>query len=316
MERIGIMMACCLFFTGCSLYKVSKEEGSGIPILVKQPVRYQTTQVAMTHWKVSFVLKSGGKEFSAPSGGMEVVASDRALQALEQIGNALSNEPGITPGNFSALVEQHLQVSKAHWGGCTHDEPSGVICIRPSIHHGRTIENKVVVVSELSESQHYINTRRPWIGTASATIELAPDGTMTKAQSEVEDKTVETILSVLPITSFFTRQWNLGESDAAAAAIAPSDSNLRQASSALRQPRPKIELKLEPVTWTYVLRRRLGANDAIGTALTYPDGNCGTPTKYCVQLVSAASASADKAPEEKKPAGWTISGSLTPPAKE
>lgn len=316
MERIGIMMACCLFFTGCSLYKVTKDEGSGIPILVKQPVRYQKTQVAMTHWKVTFVLKSGDKQFSAPSGGMEIVASDAAFRALDEIGNALANETGITSDNFSAHVEQHLQASKAHWGGCTNDEPPGVICIRPSVRHGRTIENTVVVLSELSESQYYINTRRPWIGTASATIELATDGTMTKAQSEVEDKTIETILSVLPITSFFTKQWDLGGADAVAATTVPSDSKAWRESWVLRQPKRKIELKLEPVTWTYELRRRLGANEAIGTALTYPDNACETSKNHCVQLVSAASAGGDKAPESKKPAGWTISGSLIPPAKE
>lgn len=316
MERIGIMMACCLFFTGCSLYKVTKDEGNGIPILVKQPVRYQVTKVAMTHWKVTFVLKSGDNEFSAPSGGMEIVASDAAFQSLDEIGNVLANEAGITSGNFPSRVEQQLRASKVHWGGCTKNEPSGVICISPSVRHGRTIENNVVVVSELSESPHYINTRRPWIGTASATIDLATDGTMTKAQSEVEDKTVETILSVLPITSFFTRQWNLGGADAVAATAVPSDPKAWRESSALRQPKRKIELKLEPVTWTYVLRRRLDTNDAIGTALTYPDYGCETSKKHCVQLVSAASAGGDKAPEAKKPAGWTISGSLIPPAKE
>lgn len=45
---------------------------------------------------------------------------------------------------------------------------------------------------------YYLNVRKPWIGSASATAELAADGTLTKGQAEVEDKTAETILGMLP----------------------------------------------------------------------------------------------------------------------
>lgn len=316
MRNIGIAAICCLCFTACSLYNVTREEGNGIPILVKKPVRYQTTKVALTHWKVTFVLKAGGKEHSAPSGGMEVVASGDAFTALDRIGGELSNDAGITPDNFTARVEAQLGAADVHWGGCRKEEPSGIVCVRPSVRYGRTIENDVVVVSELSDSRYYINTRRPWIGSANATIDLAPDGTMTKAQSSVEDKTVETLLSVLPITSFFTKQWNLAGTDAAAITSGRNDPKAYALVSPLRRPARTVELKLEPVTWTYVLRRRLGENETAADALTYPEIGCEKSGNSCVQLVSATSAAADKAPEAKKPAGWTISGSLVPPEKE
>lgn len=326
MRGIGIAVICCLCFTACSLYNVTKEEGSGIPILVKQPVRYQTTKVALTHWKVTYVLKVGGKEYSAPSGGMDVVASDDVFNALDRIGGALSSHTAITPENFTSRVEAEIATAAptttptatatAHWGGCRKDEPTGIVCVRPSVRYGRTIENDVVVVSELSDSRYYINTRRPWIGSANATIDLAPDGTMTKAQSSVEDKTVETLLSVLPITSFFTKQWNLAGKDATAATSVRNDPKAFALSSPLRQPTGTVELKLEPVTWTYVLRRRLGENETVADALTYPETGCEKSGRSCVQLVSATSSAADKPTEAKKPAGWTISGSLVPPEKE
>ncbi len=319
MRNIGIMMMCCLSFTGCSLYSVTKGDvgTKGIPILVKQPVAYQMTKVALTHWKITYTLKAGGKVVATHQGVTEVVASKEAQAALVRIGDGLAASSGLTAGNFAERVESGLLGAAVNWNGCKQDEPPGVVCVLPSDGYGRTIENTRVVVSELSEAQHYINTRRPWIGKASATIALAADGTMTSAQAEVEDKTAETILSVLPVTSFFTKQWNLAAAAASAAATAMDWSESRDAkrfAGALR-PAWTVELKLEPVTWIYVLRRRLGGQE-IGPALTYPDKTCGTPGHHCVQLVSASKAEDAKAPQEKKPAGWTISGSVVPPAKE
>ena len=316
MRSIVAAAMCCFVLASCSLYNVTNGKGNGIPILVKEPVRYQMTKVAMTHWKVTFALKAGDKEFPAPSGGMEVVASDDAFNALYLIGGQLSGDAGITPDNFAARVAARLHEAEVHWGGCDKGTPSGIVCIRPSVRYGRTIQNDVVVVSELSGSQYYINTRRPWIGSANATIDLATDGTMTKAQAEVEDKTVETILSVLPIGSFFAKQWNLDGADAALAEIARTDRRTYALISGPGRPKPTIELTLEPVTWTYVLRRRLDKEVSAATALTYPDTGCAAATTPCVQLVSAASDAEKKAPEDKKPEGWTISGSLIPPGKE
>jgi hypothetical protein len=151
---------------------------------------------------------------------------------------------------------------------------------------------------------------------------------MTKVQSSIEDKTVETLLSVLPITSFFTKQWNVADKDATAATSVRNDQKAFAWNSPLRRPTGTVELKLEPVTWTYVLRRRLGENETVADALTYPESDCEKsgaksgetpsekPAKSCVQLVSATSSAADKPTEAKKPAGWTISGSLVPPEKE
>jgi hypothetical protein len=48
-------------------------------------------------------------------------------------------------------------------------------------------------------SVHYINVKKPWIGSASATAKLNKDGTLAESAAEVEDKTVETILSALPL---------------------------------------------------------------------------------------------------------------------
>jgi len=51
---------------------------------------------------------------------------------------------------------------------------------------------------------HYINTRRAWSGKSNASIELAPDGTLNKAEAEIEDTTLKTILDTLPISAYLS----------------------------------------------------------------------------------------------------------------
>ncbi len=323
MKIIAAVCLCCLAITSCGLYRVSRQDATksagipGIPILVKKPVRYQMTKVVMTHWKVAFVLKVGDKEIVAPSGEMQIVASNGALLELEGISIELSKDAEITPENFASKVQAKIDAADIQWGGCHDKQFTKTLCIVPVAPYGRTIENTVVVASELSDTQYFINTRRPWIGTASATIKLAPDGTMTEAVAEVEDKTVETLLSVLPITDFFTRQWGLNDKSATAAtSLLRSDQAAFQKWSDQGRPKPTITLSLKPIAWTYVLRRRLDETVKFGVALTYPENVCGSDARYCVELVSATSEAEKKASEDKKPPGWTISGTVVPPAKE
>lgn len=326
MKTIVAAGLCCIAITSCSLYRVSKEATAdsaavpGIPILVKKPVRYQITKVAMIHWNVTFALQVGDKEIVAPPGGLGIVASKKAFDALDNIGKKLSVDPSINPENFITKVQQSIASENVEWGGCS-GPPSGKICVEPVVPYGSTIENTVAIVSELSDTQYYINTRRPWIGTASATIKLAPDGTMTDATAEIEDKTAETLLSVLPVTDFFTNQWGLSEQSAAAmTADSKHDRIAFENLSSQGLPKSAISLRLEPITWIYVLRRRLEGGEEIGKALTYPEVACGSSDKssdkYCVELVSAVSDAGKKTPDEKKPPAWMVSGSIVPPEKE
>ena len=60
------------------------------------------------------------------------------------------------------------------------------------------------------QNPYYLNTKRPWIGTTELTAELNTDGTLSKATSHVESKTVETILGAVsqlfPVKDFLTSQ--------------------------------------------------------------------------------------------------------------
>jgi hypothetical protein len=48
------------------------------------------------------------------------------------------------------------------------------------------------------EATHYINVQQPRSGTAQLTIELAPDGTLSKTTGEIADTTLEQITGLLP----------------------------------------------------------------------------------------------------------------------
>ena len=46
---------------------------------------------------------------------------------------------------------------------------------------------------------HTYNVKRPWVGSANATIKLNSDGTLSEATAEIEDKTLEILAEILPL---------------------------------------------------------------------------------------------------------------------
>lgn len=51
-----------------------------------------------------------------------------------------------------------------------------------------------------SATVYYYNGTRPWAGSATVSIDLNPDGSMSKASAQAESKTAETLLGLLPIS--------------------------------------------------------------------------------------------------------------------
>jgi hypothetical protein len=47
---------------------------------------------------------------------------------------------------------------------------------------------------------HYYNVNKPWSGTANAELDLTNEGIVSKASGQVENKTLETVLSLFPIS--------------------------------------------------------------------------------------------------------------------
>jgi hypothetical protein len=326
----------CLFMSGCSIYSVSTDGANkGIPILVKRPVLYHQTKIAQTHWRVQFVLGEGEKK--SPEVPVDIVASPDAYGLLEIIRLELANDKAVTPENFDEKVLARLRKEMAVFNGCGS---ALLVSTPPCVRGGEyaaILEDKAVVVSELSHEQYYINTKRPWIGSASATIKLAQDGTMTDAQSSVEDKTVETILSVVPVANYLTKQWSLGEKApdtvTAAAEIGGlstwvSDALNKAMQAKPAKPKNTVRVLIKETIDTYILRKEMieipcGEDDrfcekgsrkmeALGPALEYPD----CKDNRCVELFGMIRGGTEQNEEKKDKKGWTISGSVIPPESD
>jgi hypothetical protein len=147
---------------------------------------------------------------------------------------------------------------------------------------------------------HYINVRRPAIGTASATVKLAPNGTLTEATASVDDQTISGIVtavtSLIPI------------SDIVSSAVGLSSSAEQSGGHALPDPQ----------------RVRFASYSAVAQTRTYTvtADYRGTVPSSCSTLRSLAAIDGAKltiaapgASGETKPdtAAFTITGSVVPP---
>jgi hypothetical protein len=120
-----------------------------------------------------------------------------------------------------------------------------------------------VVETAVDYSKAYTyNVRRPWAGTASSTIKLNNDGTLGEATAEVEDKTFETIASLIPLKEFLTAEF---------IPTPPSDDTTGEAETA-DQP-----LRITLIVRTTVFRHTFSKADGAvaGPSCTAPTSNLG-----------------------------------------
>jgi hypothetical protein len=57
------------------------------------------------------------------------------------------------------------------------------------------------------ETTHYVNFKRPWFGTTKTDIAYRDDGTLSSVKAEVEDKTGEKVMDLLPIKEVLSAQF-------------------------------------------------------------------------------------------------------------
>lgn len=61
---------------------------------------------------------------------------------------------------------------------------------------------------------YYFNTRLPWLGSSTAKVTLNPDGTLLTTEATTENKTLDTIIGLLPINALLSARLGLGASAA------------------------------------------------------------------------------------------------------
>jgi hypothetical protein len=96
--------------------------------------------------------------------------------------------------------------------------------------------------TRVAQQHYYLNVSKAWEGVTSGGIELGPDGTLSKAQASVEDKTLSTALSSLPIKEAFSSVLGL-----------PTAQPTEQSANSLAV--TKLELVLVPESRLYVLSK-------------------------------------------------------------
>ena len=304
--RVALIALVCVAASSCSLYQIKRpgagkdEKVAGIPFLSRVPVEYQTTKYAQLHWKVKFVLTvSSEKEpVEYPPVPFDVVASPEAAARIQKILAELQAKKSSfnSSDEFGNEVATLLQEDMGAWRGCK----DGAVCPIQSNLYTTLVESKTEVVSELSRQTFYVNTKRPLMGSANATVKLSEAGTLTDAAASIESKTGETLLAAIPTTAFFQKQWALGGA---------SIKNL--SGGLLRSPTYTIHVDAQPVYWLYELRKKCPGECEVA-ALQFP----GTG----VQLVKASEMGGGEGSDGKGAKGgktaWTLTGSVEPPQPE
>jgi hypothetical protein len=149
------------------------------------------------------------------------------------------------------------------------------------------------------------NVRRPWAGTTSATLKLNSDGTLGEATAEIEDKTLETFASLIPLKEFLTAEFV----DAAAAADAEA---MLEGEESARAGQPfRIILTVQTTIFRHTLSK---VEDLDGAVCKPPTSSLGPdPTGYEFQLEELKEPAAPKGEKGKK---IDISGQIVLPEEE
>jgi hypothetical protein len=152
------------------------------------------------------------------------------------------------------------------------------------------LSNAVAAVASIDyTTPYYLNNHIPWIGSSSSTIKLNADGTLGEAASNIEDKTVQTLLSVLPITAYVSKALGL------------------QGKALL--PAPTLTLRVDTFATKHTLSRRMEnssapCGSAIPLKIPFEDREKEN-ISYRRETLSPAAAPAAKQPE--KPTKTTLS---------
>jgi hypothetical protein len=209
-------LACLTLFIGllcsCSVLSVHHKRDSvhGVPFFVRtsacrheliwlEPIYTLTLQSVSTQGEKEIVRTLGTAEFSLS----DYSASQAAIGSLKQV-IVMGQDP---ISMWTVIQSNHAYNPLAMPDPCP---------------------NNIVLVSNISKIEtivdyrdiYYFNSHRPIIGTAKADIKLAPDGTMTEGSGELESKTLQSFLDLLPIKDLISKAGGLAAVAGAPGAIA------------------------------------------------------------------------------------------------
>src|ERR1700735_3956279 len=158
-----------------------------------------------------------------------------------------------------------------------------------------TNTSKVSAVVDYSHP-YSLNERRPPSGSVSADYKLSPDGTLSEVQAQIQDTTLSTVLSALPISDLIKSAAGIATKAGAAEAVKP------QAVQLSLEQEERIRTKAYSVTTAYI------ANCPTGAPITEA-----TPNRSTALADVGSKDIASKADASKGDSSIGISGTISIP---
>ena len=269
------------------LYEVKQgtEKKGGIPFFVKHAGCVQETvrlDVVYTLTLDRHIESSGTIVTSQATVRAETFATKEFTNDLNALRKTLAGHPAADLdailAAFGKLVERG--------GGDFRTRPEEIAKLPVAANHA-----SIRTFVDYSKP-YYLNIKRPLVGSADATATLGEEGTLSSAQASVEDKTLETVLSVLPVKEVLQ-------------AYAAPGGEARKLMGIAEETSPLVTLRIEQRVmqhiWTLATEQKTSLPDCItGAALPRADA---TGASYRRELVSDPA----PAPPEDAPKPNTIS---------
>ena len=209
---------CALTFVlasaGCALYDVRPDKSTpnpspnnGIPFYVKkagciqETVRLETVYRLRLEQLAPSPSGSGVRSVTVREALLWQEDLDKVVLELSLLRDALMNT-STKPGEVVKLLDAVAKNKRTTT--MTPNQAEGAILVS----NRATLKPFVDYLDA-----RYLNVSRPWIGSVNATTEVAGDGTLTKAEAKIEDKTLETFLSLIPVKEVLQKQAGLAPED-------------------------------------------------------------------------------------------------------
>jgi hypothetical protein len=230
--RGSIVIVACATASGCAVYTVRNSSGAvaGIPFYKKVGACLHETVRLQNLYRIAIQIVGPAPE------NKPVLARERVITQAEYQG-----------GNMQKLRAEVVAGTKTYNEIVTTFE--SLAAYVPSANPVTVVASNGVTPAAIIDyaTLHHVNVKRPWIGSATATVKLASDGTLTETTATIEDKTVETILGTLPIKEVLT------------ARLVPTDPTRTLS----RDPNPSYELVVEPIVIRYTLTKTVAMTSPI-----------------------------------------------------
>lgn len=247
----SVTLAVAASLLGCGdLYRVtahSTTEPNGIPFFVMKGVCVQETVNAVPYYLVTLKTSKGTSPLSSDS----VKISSAGYKSADFV--TLLGELDKQTPDFDS-VQRAWTLLKTRQSFDPYTQNAGEF----------QLSNSSKVTSAVDYSQAYdINQKKPLSGTANAAFKIGQTGTLTEVSGQVEDTTLSTILSALPLSDLIKSAAGIAVKTGAAAAQPPEAVKF-----SLEE---EERMKTTTYSKTYVMTSD-NPNCQVGKALTNTDG--------------------------------------------